>query len=145
MDRKNGKKIITILLTLSCIISGIILAATPSPAIHKIQTVKELDSLITTHILNSQVNPQQVRVRDITVDSTFTRRMYRIRVPSRFSKTLFHLELHKNFRQYKMEVPAKVSFPERDMDIYLYNEGTVLRTIRLITDTDLDTMIIGVH
>lgn len=145
MDRQKGKKAVTILLVLSCVISGIILAATKSPEVYRVKTHQQLDSLITQTVLNSQIKPPQIRVNEITVDSIFTRREYQIKVPTRFSKTLFHLELNNRFSKYNMEVPATVHFPERDMDIYIYNKGTILSTIRLVGDARLDTLIIGVN
>lgn len=124
--------------------SGLILVATPASKANHIHSRKQLDSLIINHIFSAQISPQQVRIVDFPVDSSFTRRMFQVRVPSRFSKTLFHVELHKAFNAYEIEVPAKVQFPEHDMDIYVYHENTILRTIRLIGDTSLDTVIIGV-
>lgn len=137
---KNGKKIITVLLALSCIVSGIILAASPSYQSYTIENTRQLDSLLNVHIQNARIVPAQVRVTNIRVDTVFTRKQYRIEVPSRFSKTLFHINLHHSLNRFDMDTPAKINFPSRDMDIYVYNEGTVLRTIRLTTDPGLDTL-----
>ncbi len=140
LDRKNGKKIITVLLVLSCIVSGIILAASPAYHNYSIQNTRQLDSLLNVQIQDSRIFPDQIRVSNIRIDTIFTRKEYRIRVPSGFSKTLFHIDLHKTLNQYEIETPAKINFPSRDMDIYIYNDGTVLRTIRLTTDRDLDSL-----
>lgn len=140
LDRKNGKKIITVLLVLSCIVSGIILAASPAYNNYSIQNTRQLDSLLNVQIQDSRIFPDQIRVSNIRIDTIFTRKEYRIRVPSGFSKTLFHIDLHKTLNQYEIETPAKINFPSRDMDIYIYNDGTVLRTIRLTTDRDLDSL-----
>lgn len=140
MDRKNGKIIVTALLALSCVISGVILAATPSQKIYTLDTTAKLDSLLNVHIHNSLITPPQVRVSSIQVDTVLTRKEYRLRVPSRFSKTMFHIGLHQDLNRFDIETPAKIRFPSRDMHIYVYSEGTVLRTIRLTTDTDLDTL-----
>ncbi|MBD3616458.1 MAG: hypothetical protein HUJ22_07785 [Gracilimonas sp.] len=140
LDRKNGKKVITILLVLSCIVSGIILAASPSNEIYRLDNTQQLDSLINTHIQNSLITQEQVQVSVINIDTIFTRKVYRLRVPSRFSKTMFHINLHKDLNRYEIKAPAKINFPSRDMHIYVYNKGTVLRTIRLTTDPSLDTL-----
>lgn len=140
LDKKNGKKVITILLVLSCIVSGIILAASPSNEIYRLDNTQQLDSLVNTHIQNSLITQEQVQVSVINIDTIFTRKVYRLRVPSRFSKTMFHINLHKDLNRYEIQAPAKINFPSRDMHIYVYNKGTVLRTIRLTTDPSLDTL-----
>lgn len=138
--QNNGKKIITVLLALSCIVSGIILAASPSYKNYQIDTPQQLDSLLNIHFQNSLITPSQVRVSTISIDTIFTRKEYRVKVPSQFSKTLFHIDLHKDLNRYKINSPAKVLFPSRDMHIYINKEGTVLRTIHLTTDINLDTL-----
>lgn len=131
---------ITTLLALSCVISGVILAASPSHKNYNLDTTAQLDSLLNVHIHNSQITRPQVRVSSIQVDTVLTRKEYRLRVPSRFSKTMFHIGLHQDLNRFDIETPAKINFPSRDMHIYVYSEGTVLRTLRLTTDTDLDTL-----
>ncbi|MFD2532813.1 hypothetical protein [Gracilimonas halophila] len=140
MDKKNGKIVVTTLLALSCVISSVILAASPSHKSFNLDTAAQLDSLLNVHIHNSLITPQQVRVSSIQVDTSLTRKEYRLRVPSRFSKTMFHIGLHDDLNRFDIETPAKILFPSRDMHIYVYYKGTVLRTIRLTTDTDLDTL-----
>ncbi|MEX0843836.1 MAG: hypothetical protein WD022_01075 [Balneolaceae bacterium] len=141
VEIKNGKKIVTILLALSCIVSGIILAATPPYKSYKIENVQQLDSLLKVHIQNARINKNQIRTSNILVDTVFTRKDYRIKVPSRFSKTLFHIGLHKDLTRYGIESPAKIYFPSYDMDIFVYHNETILRKIRLTTDVALDTLI----
>lgn len=138
--KKNGKKIITLLLVLSCIVSGIILAASPGYKNYRIEDSQQLDSLLNVHIQNARINDNQLRISSIQIDTVFTRKEYRIEVPTRFSKTLFHVHLHKDLIKYDIEAPAKVHFPSRDMDIYVYNEATVLRSIRLTTNPELDSL-----
>ncbi len=142
LDKKNGKKLVTVLLVLSCVISGIILAASPDYKNYQIENTRELDSLLNVHIRDAQIKPEHIRVSSIKIDTIFTRKAYRIEVPSRFSKTLFHVDLHKDLFKYDMEAPAKVHFPSHDMDIYIYDQGTVLRTIRLTTNPELDSLAI---
>lgn len=140
LDFKKGKTIVTLLLTLSCIISGIILAVSPAPVSYKLQNLHEVDSLLSIQMQNAQIIPAQVQTTKITADTVFTRKNYRIEVPSRFSKTMFHIQLHNEFNLYGIQTPAKVHFPSKDMDIFLYYNDTVLRKIRLTTDPELDTL-----
>ena len=141
LDKKTGKKVVTVLLVLSCIISGIILAASPDYKNYRLENPRELDSLLNVHMQNARLNSEQIRISNIRIDTIFTRKEYRIEVPSRFSKTLFHVDLNKDLTKYDMEAPAKVHFPSRDMDIYVYSNGTVLRSIRLTTNPELDSLV----
>lgn len=131
---KSGKKIITALLLIACVLSGIILAYTPSFVPNKITTGSELDSIIQLSFDEAGLLRNQVRIYNIVIDSSFSRKVYRVRVPSSFSKTSFHLNLHQKFYPLGLTTPSLVIFPERDMNIYIVHEGTVFRTIRLIND-----------
>lgn len=104
------------------------------------ENTRQLDSLLNIHFQEALIMPGQIRTTVIRNDSILARKIFRVRVPSRFSKTLFHFDLHKDLHRYDIEVPARVQLPNRDMDIYVYSQNTVLRTIRLTTDTDLDTL-----
>lgn len=137
---KNGKKIVTALLAFACIISGIILASTPAPTFHRLENFGQLDSLLQHQFQESRILSPQVRTITISVDSNLTRKEFLIKVPSRFSKTLFHIHLDKKLTPYGLDTPARVHFPSRDMDIYLYYENTILRTLRLTTDPELDSL-----
>jgi hypothetical protein len=139
-SKENSKKIITLLLFVSCVISGIMLAATPEKAIYRLESGDQLDSLISTHFNKAQILPRQVRTTTIRVDTSFIRKEHRVRVPTRFSKTLFHVDLHNNLQKYDVDVPAIIKFPSRDMHIYVYHNETVIRTLRLTTDLELDSL-----
>lgn len=137
---KNGKKIVTALLVVSCIVSGIILASSPAPTFHRLENYSQLDSLIQVQFQKAQINSDQIRTRSVLVDTVLTRKEYRIEVPSRLSKTMFHISLDRELGRYELGTPAKVQFPSTDMDIYVYYENTVLRTLRLTTNPDLDSL-----
>lgn len=139
-SKENSKKIITGLLFISCIISGIILAATPERAVYRLESDQQLDSLINTHFNSSQILPKQIRTSVIRIDTSFVRKEYRVRVPTQFSKTLFHVGMHKDFQKYDVEVPAIIKFPSRDMHIYVYHKDTIIRTLRLTSDPELDSL-----
>jgi hypothetical protein len=139
-SKENSKKIITGLLFVSCVISGIILAATPERAVYRLESDQQLDSLINSHFSSSQILPGQIRTSVIRIDTSFFRKEHRVRVPTKFSKTLFHVDLHQNLQKFDVEVPAIIKFPSRDMHIYVYHEDTVIRTIRLTSDPELDSL-----
>lgn len=130
---KPGKKTLTGLLVAACILSGIFLAATPKPSYKSVKTEAQLDSLLTTALWEANIPRKAVRTRVIEMDSSFSRKEFRVEVPSGFSKTSFHLQLHHTLMEVDLDCPARLVFPERDMFIYVVNKGTVFRTIRLIT------------
>ncbi|MBO6523832.1 MAG: hypothetical protein JJ971_08410 [Balneolaceae bacterium] len=134
---KSSKKIISVLLLFACILSGIILAYTPSFVPNKITTGAELDSLIQLSLDEANLFNEHIRVYNIEMDSSFSRKVYRVRVPSTFSKTSFHLDLHERLYPMGFTSPTRVVFPERDMNIYVEHEGTIFRTIRMITDNSI--------
>lgn len=140
LDFKKGKTIITLLLALSCVISGIILAASPARVSLKLQNVQQIDSLLNLQLQSAQINPSQIQITSVSVDTILLRKNYWVKVPSRFTKTYFHIQLHDTFNPYGIHTPAKVHFPSKDMDIYVYYNDAVLRKIRLTTDRDLDTL-----
>ena len=134
---KSGKQIVTVLLLLACILSGIILAATPPFVPKKITTNAELDSLILLSLHQAGFRSEQIRTYPVAFDSTFSRKVYRVRIAPSYSKTSLHIAVHQQFYPYGFDTPARVTFPEKDMNIYFTYQGTVLRTIRLITDNSL--------
>lgn len=127
------RPLITILLALSCIVSAVMLVATPSHKAIDYSTAENLDSLIASALSQEPSIGANFRKYDIEVDSNFTRTVYRVPVHPTFSKTMFHYSLHQTLSKLKIESPAKVLFPERDMNIYIYDNGTIRSTIRLIT------------
>lgn len=131
---KSGKRTLTALLVVACILSGIILAATPPVIEKKIYSHSELDSLIQVSFREANIRSDQIRTFNVEIDTAFARKVYRVRVAPSFSKTSFHLTLHKRFYRLGLDTPTKIVFPERDMNIYFSYNDTIIRTIRLITD-----------
>ncbi|XWN36023.1 MAG: hypothetical protein ROO71_08660 [Balneola sp.] len=127
------RPLITILLALSCIVSAVILVATPSHKAIDYSAAENLDLLIASALSQEPSIASNFRRYDIEIDSNFTRTVYRVPVHPTFSKTMFHYSLHQTLSKLKIESPAKVLFPERDMNIYIYDNGTIRSTIRLIT------------
>ncbi len=110
-----------------------ILVATPSHKAIDYSAAENLDLLITSALSQEPSIASNFRRYDIEIDSNFTRTVYRVPVHPTFSKTMFHYSLHQTLSKLKIESPAKVLFPERDMNIYIYDNGTIRSTIRLIT------------
>jgi len=127
------KPLITILLALSCVASAVILVVTPAHKSINYSAADNLDSLINSTLREEPLIGSNFRRYNIKVDSTFTRTVYRVPVHPSFSKTMFHYSLHKTLARYEIESPARVVFPERDMNIYIYENGTIKSTIRLIS------------
>lgn len=134
MARLNAKSILTILLLLSCIASAVILAAVPAYIPSKIGLDEDLDSIISRNFEDHFIPKKDIRKFTIEVDTTFTRSVYRVKVPSSFSKTMFHFDLHQSLFEYDISTPARVLFPQRDMNIYIVDKGTIRSTIRLLTE-----------
>lgn len=129
---KSRRHLITALLVFACILSGSILATTDAPPKQRLLSVDILDTVIQDAFKNHQISRNQYRTRTISVDTLFSRKIYRVGVPSSFSKTSFHLALHQELLAHDVHTPAKIVFPEHTMNIFLTYNGTVHRTIELI-------------
>lgn len=133
------KKIVAVLLGVSCLVSGFILAYTPAETTKTLENFSQLDSIIEEHIISSGIKSTQVQTNSIQVDSVLTRKKYRVKVPPGFSKTTFHFKLHQSLTGFEIESPAKVHLPDQNMTIYLSYKNTVIRTAELITDTKISS------
>jgi len=131
------KKIVAVLLGITCLVSGFILAYTPADTIKSLHSLSQLDSIIEEHIISSGLTDTQFQINSIQVDSVLTRKKYRIMVSPGFSKTTFHIKLHQSLAGFDIESPAKVHLTDQNMTIYLYYKNTVIRTVELITDTEI--------
>ncbi len=114
-------------------ISGVIFVATPAYTPKHLDLSTGVDSLLQAEFELHLIPKKSIRKYTIPVDSTFTRNVYRVAVPPSFSKTLFHYKLHQKLRKYDIDTPSRVIFPERDMNIYIYDDQNIRSTIRLIT------------
>lgn len=137
MKEQNKKRIIAGLLFIGCLISGYMLYATGPGTSRTLESVAQADSLIKSELTSFNIQQRQINVRSVRVDSNFVRKVYRVGVPYQFSKTQFHAELNNLFYNYGISTPAKVTFPEENMNIHLYANNTVIRTVTLQTDPDL--------
>ncbi|RNC85848.1 MAG: hypothetical protein ED557_03485 [Balneola sp.] len=138
MDQ-NRKKVSIVLLAFCCLIAAVILAYTPTYVPVSVNTEAELDSLIQLSFEDANLLRGQIRTYNVEIDTSFTRKVYRVEVPPEFSKTSFHLDLHHRVFPFGLNTPTTVVFPEEDMNIYIEHKGTVFRTIRLVTGTSSST------
>ena len=127
LNRK--KEFIVLLLLLSCMASTIVLARMEPPDITRLHSATQLDSLITITFDQHRISQQQIRMRQVQIDSLFSRKIYTVTVPSNFSKTSFHYNLHQNLWPYQATTSAKVEFPEKNLRIHVIVNGNVHRSL----------------
>lgn len=137
LNERTKKKLIALLLLISCVVSGWLLFITPATESKQLHSFAETDSLLRRTLGDFNIQDDQIRSYNVEVDSAFTRKSYRISVPPGFSKTQFHATLQKELNPYSVSLPARVTFPERDMAIHFYFGDKVIRTVRLVTDEEL--------
>lgn len=137
MKEQKKKRLIAILLLVSCFISGYMLFATSEGGTKRLQNLAQADSLILDELADFNVNEQQIQTSTTRVDSHFSRKTYLVGVPYQFSKTQFHAELNNSLYQYSIQTPAKVTFPEENVNIHLAYKGNIIRSVSLQTDPKL--------
>lgn len=134
---RNKKYLIVLLLLGACTTSIFLLLSASDSATKRLHSIAQADSLIRGDLNTFNISDRQVRDRSIQINATDTRKIYEVRVPPGFSKTHLHQEIHQTFYEYGIFVPAKVTFPEKNLNIQLLSNNTVFATIKLETDTDL--------
>ena len=138
LKEQKKKRVIALLLFIACTISGYMLIYLSSDsAPQRLEGLAHADSLIHNELTDFNIRSRQIHMNTTRVDSNFSRKTYRVGVPYQFSKTQFHAELNRRFHRYSVQTPARVTFPEENMDIHLLYQNTVIRTVSLQTDPDL--------
>lgn len=137
MKEQKKKRFIALLLLMACLISGYMLFRTSEGATRHLQSFAEADSLIELELANFSIGEEQINRTSVQLDTSFSRKIYRVDLPEGFSKVQLHAELNQLFYPYGVAMPARVTFPEEDMQIHLEYKQTVIRTIELRTDPDL--------
>lgn len=136
---RNNKRVwIALLLLTSCLTAAILLWSGKGVPARGLASSAQLDSLIIQTLNLHGLTSEQVRQSEITIDSTFTRRVYTVAVPHDFSKTTFHYDLHTVLLPYSAGTAGKVYFPEKNFAIQILYNSHVLRTVHLRTDPSLD-------
>lgn len=103
----------------------------------QLESFAEADSLIERELAGFSIKNQQIQSSEVPLDSSFNRKIYAVDLAEEFSKTQLHAELNRRFHPYGISLPAQVTFPEKTMQIHLKYKQTVIRTIKLRTDSDL--------
>lgn len=137
MKEQKKKQLITLLLLVSCFISGYMLFATSEGGSKRLRNLAQADSLILGELRDFNISEQQIQISTTRIDSNFSRKTYLVGLPYQFSKTQLHAELNSTFHDYSIETPARVTFPEQNVNIHLTYKGNVIRTVSLQTDPDL--------
>lgn len=137
MDERFKKKLIAVLLLVSCIISAWLLFITPGNENKPLRDLAQADSLLRLTLSDFNISDSQISTSTIQVDSVFERKNYSVSVPPAFSKTQLHAELQQQLLPYDISLPARVTFPEKDMNIHLYFKQSVIGNIRLRTNKNL--------
>ncbi len=132
----KSRLILTILLFLACVLSTILLATAPPIKVQTITTEAEVDSLIELAFYDYGITRSQFRTQSLAIDTSFSRKIFRLNVPKEFSKTSFHLRLQESITPFGLEVPAKIYFPDEDMNVHILYNNTVWRTIRITTNNN---------
>lgn len=131
-DEKRKRRGLVTLLLLCCLASVAMLVWWEPETTEHLRTGAEADSLIRHTIDHFGVMPNDIRVQTIRIDSLLERKHWSLEIPSGFSATDWHYQLHRRLRPYGVETPARVFFPEREMLIHLIQNETTFRTIRLV-------------
>ena len=132
------KKIITALLALSCLISGLLLLFMEAPSQQAYKNLDDIDDIIFEELEAFNVTRDQIRIRTVEIDSTFSRKTFIFALHPSYSKTLIHQQIHAQLYALEIDTPAKVNMREDELSIYLYSNNTVFRTIHILTDNSTD-------
>lgn len=128
------KKVITYLLLAACSLCGVILFTSKTSASRSVSTPEALDSLVQELVIQYEPDINRIRRTSVTADSTFSRKITYLYTPPSFSKTTFHHEMQNRLSPFQIDLPARVTFPDKDMDIHLIHQGTIWHTVRLLTE-----------
>lgn len=122
------------MLLAACSICCVILFTTGATSSRGLHTPDGIDSLVREVVSVHESQTNRVRYSSVKMDSSFSRSVTSIYTPPSFSKTSFHFDLQTQLQPYGIELPGRVHFPDRDMDIHLLYKGTIWHTVRLISD-----------
>jgi hypothetical protein len=137
VTERTKKQLIATLLFISCVISACLLVITPDNEKKQLRNIAQADSLLRSTFSDFNISDSQISSSSVRIDSTFSRKKYRVSVPPAFSKTQLHAVLQQQFLPYDIALPGRVTFPERDMSIHLYYNNSIIRTLNLETDKRL--------
>lgn len=137
MRLKSKKHAIAILLFSLCVVSGFLLLTEARDETSDLHSVHQLDSLINLSLRQFNISAHQIERKTIFVDSLGARLDYQLRVPSAFSKTLFHASLADVFHPYGIRTPSTVDIVEHSMKLHFLRAETIVARMQLSNDTSL--------
>ncbi len=109
----------------------------PSKKRQKLQRLSQADSLVLGTLSKFNIPKKHISIHFKRVDSSFTRKVYIVSVPLYFPKIRFHAALKAQFSRYNVTLPARIIFPDKNIDIQLYYQDTIIRTIKMVMDDNL--------
>lgn len=125
---------LVLLLLISCLTAGYLLYTVEPEPVQPLQSVSQIDSLITDTFQDFDFSHDELRRTSVEVDTSFSRLVYRTETDPEFSKTTFHYTLAERIYPYELRTAAVAHFPDQDLHIHITYNGTVYRTIRLLTE-----------
>ncbi|HYW35228.1 MAG TPA: hypothetical protein VE868_07470 [Balneolaceae bacterium] len=131
MTTDSKKKLIAGLLFISCVAATWLLISLPSTQHKHLHSLSQADSLLFVTLSEFHVPKDDVSTRSIKVDSAFTRTVDVVTVPSNFPQTRFHLALKNECSPYQISLPARVIFPEKNLNILFDYHHTIINTVKL--------------
>lgn len=137
MKEQRKKRIIVLLLFVSCTVSGYLLWAASDGTTQQLQSLSRADSLIERELQKFSIPSQHISTSVTRIDSAAIRKTYQVELPPGFSKTQLHAELNRRFYPLGVSTPTTVRLPEHNMNIHLLYRGTIFRTLKLRTNSEL--------
>ncbi|MEX1011423.1 MAG: hypothetical protein WDZ29_05115 [Balneolaceae bacterium] len=136
-DPVRLKRWVVWLLTASVTVSALLLLTWEPDPSRPLQSLDQVDSLITLNLNRFNIPSSQYRRNRIPIDSVRYRTEWNIDLPPQISRSHWHYELDRLLRPYGFETPARVHFPERDQKIYLAYGSNIVGTLSIQTRSGL--------
>lgn len=130
------RKLIVAVLLVACSIVSVLLLKQQSGNRKLLPDLSTADSIIVSTCRSFNINKSAYHVETIPVTPHFKRKIWHVSLPVNLSQTFFHYDLSQLLYPYNIQTPAKVDLKNGTMDIELYYDHTVIRTISLRNDTN---------
>ncbi|MFO8029061.1 MAG: hypothetical protein R6U28_04300 [Cyclonatronaceae bacterium] len=128
------KKILLVLLAASCLLAFVMLLLPPDNPPRPLPRISLADSLILDELTRFHIGEEHIRTFEYEINEDFTRKRYVVTVPPGISQTHLHAELNRKFRTYKVRTIGFVNVPERETQVMILFEDTIIRSLELRTD-----------
>jgi len=145
LSEQHKKKIILILLALSSLTSLVLLIFLEPVSRKNLENTGQIDSIIVNQFTQFNIFENQIDIHSIDIDSSFSRLLYKVDVPYKFSESLWHYQLKQKLTDFDIRTPAAVSLQKQKTTIHLLANNTVFRTIEFQEDTSAALQRLPVH